>query len=211
MSEPILSLSGVSKHFGGVVVLEDVSFDVAPGSRHALIGPNGAGKTTLFNLISGVFPLDGGTVRFEGQDLAGTPSRRRIGLALKAIGDDEAVAAHAGIDVTRVKLLLFILSATIITVVGAIQAPRWTYIEPSIVFNPTVSFLTLIMALLGGPMRLWGPMVGAIPLFLLFEWLSANFPDHFSIFLGVLFILIVFAMPNGVLAKLADLRKGAKQ
>jgi branched-chain amino acid transport system permease protein len=137
--------------------------------------------------------------------------RSRIGLALKAIGDDEAVAAHAGINVTRTKLLLFILSATIITLVGAIQAPRWTYIEPSIVFNPTVSFLTLIMALLGGPMRLWGPMVGAVPLFLLFEWLSANFPDHFSIFLGVLFILIVFAMPKGVLAKLADLRKGAKQ
>ncbi|WP_068116007.1 branched-chain amino acid ABC transporter permease [Tropicimonas marinistellae] len=137
--------------------------------------------------------------------------RSRIGLALKAIGDDEAVAAHAGIDVTRTKLVLFVLSATIITLVGAIQAPRWTYIEPSIVFNPTVSFLTLIMALLGGPMRLWGPMVGAVPLFLLFEWLSANFPNHFSIFLGLLFILIVFVMPNGVLAKLEGIRKGAAQ
>ena len=132
--------------------------------------------------------------------------RSRIGLALKAIGDDETVAAHAGINVTRVKLLLFVISATIITLVGAIQAPRWTYIEPSIVFNPTVSFLTLIMALLGGPMRLWGPLVGAVPLFLLFEWLSIRFPDHFSIILGLLFILIVFVMPNGVLAKLDDLR-----
>ena len=46
--------------------------------------------------------------------------------------------------------LAFIISATLITLVGAIQAPRWTYIEPSIVFNPTVSFMTLIMALLGG-------------------------------------------------------------
>lgn len=136
--------------------------------------------------------------------------RSRIGLALKAIGDDEAVAAHAGINVPRLKLLLFTLSATLITLVGAIQAPRWTYIEPSIVFNPTLSFLTLIMALLGGPRRLWGPVVGAIPLFLLFEWLSANFPDHFSILLGALFIVIVFAMPNGVLAKIDDIRKGSK-
>ena len=132
--------------------------------------------------------------------------RSRTGLALKAIGDDETVAAHAGINVTLTKLFLFVISATIITLVGAIQAPRWTYIEPSIVFNPTVSFLTLIMALLGGPMRLWGPLVGAVPLFLLFEWLSVSFPDHFSIILGLLFILIVFVMPNGVLAKLDDLR-----
>ena len=132
--------------------------------------------------------------------------RSRTGLALKAIGDDETVAAHAGINVTLTKLFLFVISATIITLVGAIQAPRWTYIEPSIVFNPTVSFLTLIMALLGGPMRLWGPLVGAVPLFLLFEWLSVSFPDHFSIILGLLFILIVFVMPHGVLAKLDDLR-----
>ena len=58
------------------------------------------------------------------------------------------------------------------------------------------------MALLGGPTRLWGPMLGAIPLFLLFEWLSANFPNHYSIILGLLFIVIVFLLPQGVLAKL---------
>ncbi|QHQ37346.1 branched-chain amino acid ABC transporter permease [Algicella marina] len=139
--------------------------------------------------------------------IAWTIGRSRIGLALKALGDDETVAAHAGVDVTRIKLLLFVISSTIITLVGAIQAPRWTYIEPSIVFNPTVSFMTLIMALLGGAMRLWGPLVGAVPLFLLFEWLSVSFPDHFSIILGLLFILIVFVMPNGVLAKIEDLRK----
>jgi branched-chain amino acid transport system permease protein len=86
------------------------------------------------------------------------------------------------------------------TLAGAIQAPRWTYIEPSIVFNPTVSFLTVIMALLGGPNRLLGPLLGAVPLFLLFEWLSANFPNHYSIILGLLFIAIVFLLPNGVLA-----------
>ncbi|NGN41152.1 branched-chain amino acid ABC transporter permease [Mesorhizobium sp. CGMCC 1.15528] len=126
--------------------------------------------------------------------------RSRIGLALKVIGDDEVVAAHCGIDIARVKLALFALSAVIITLVGAIQAPRWTYVEPAIVFNPTISFLTLIMALLGGANRLWGPLLGAVPLFLLFEWLSANFPNHYSIILGLLFIAIVFVLPKGVLA-----------
>lgn len=126
--------------------------------------------------------------------------RSRIGLALKVIGDDEVVAAHCGIDIAKVKLALFAASAVIITLVGAIQSPRWTYVEPAIVFNPTISFLTLIMALLGGASRLWGPLLGAVPLFLLFEWLSANFPNHYSIMLGLLFIAIVFVLPKGVLA-----------
>ena len=128
--------------------------------------------------------------------------RTRWGLALKVIGEDEVVASHCGIDITRLKLALFSTSAVIITLVGAIQAPRWTYIEPSIVFNPTISFLTLIMALLGGADRLWGPLLGAIPLFLLFEWLSANFPNHYPIILGLVFIAIVFVLPKGVLAAL---------
>ncbi len=132
-------------------------------------------------------------------------SRSRIGLALKVIGDDETVAAHTGINIAGVKLALFAISATIITLVGAIQAPRWTYVEPSIVFNPTISFLTLIMALLGGANRLWGPLLGAVPLFLLFEWLSANFPGHYSIILGLMFIAIVFLVPRGVLALIESL------
>ncbi|KNY18798.1 ABC transporter permease [Shinella sp. SUS2] len=135
--------------------------------------------------------------------------RTRWGLALKVIGDDEVVASHCGIDITKLKLALFAVSAVIITLVGAIQAPRWTYIEPSIVFNPTISFLTLIMALLGGADRLWGPLLGAVPLFLLFEWLSANFPNHYPIILGLVFIAIVFLLPKGVLAAVESrLRKG---
>lgn len=126
--------------------------------------------------------------------------RSRLGLALKVIGDDEVVASHCGINIAAVKLALFSVSAVIITLVGAIQAPRWTYIEPSMVFNPTTSFLTLIMALLGGVDRLWGPLLGAVPLFLLFEWLSANFPNHYPIILGLIFIAIVFVVPKGILA-----------
>lgn len=139
--------------------------------------------------------------------LAAFIERSRLGLALKAIGDDEVVAAHAGINLARAKLTLFVLSATLITLVGAIQSPRWVYIEPAMVFNPQVSFLTVIMALLGGANRRWGPVLGAVPLFLLFEWLGANFPNHFSIILGLLFILIVFVLPDGVLAAIEKLRR----
>ena len=132
--------------------------------------------------------------------------RNRLGLALRVIGDDEAVAAHSGIHLARVKLIAFVLSAMILTLAGAITSPRYVYVEPSIVFNPTVSFLTVIMALLGGANRLWGPMLGAVPLFLLFEWLSAHFPDSYPIFLGLMFIAVVFVLPNGVIAGVETLR-----
>jgi len=137
--------------------------------------------------------------------------RHRLGLALRVIGDDEVVAAHSGINLARTKLIAFTLSATIITLAGAIASPRWVYVEPSIVFNPTVSFLTVIMALLGGANRLWGPLLGAVPLFLLFEWLSVHFPDTYPIFLGLLFIGVVFAFPHGVLEGLETLRRRLKE
>ncbi|SNT30220.1 branched-chain amino acid ABC transporter permease [Tropicimonas sediminicola] len=133
--------------------------------------------------------------------------RSRLGLALRVIGDDEVVAAHSGIPLARTKLVAFVLSATILTLAGAIASPRWVYVEPAIVFNPTVSFLTVIMALLGGANRLWGPALGAVPLFLAFEWLSVKLPDTYPIFLGFLFIGVVFALPDGVLAGIERLRQ----
>jgi len=74
----ILELDGVSKHFGGLSVVEDLTFAVRRGSRTALIGPNGAGKTTVFNLISGVFPVNAGSIRMDGADITPIPSRDRI-------------------------------------------------------------------------------------------------------------------------------------
>ena len=69
-TEPILDVQGVSKHFGGVKAVNDVSLKVMPGQIVSLIGPNGAGKTTTFNLISGVLPMTGGRIVFRGQDTA---------------------------------------------------------------------------------------------------------------------------------------------
>lgn len=122
----------------------------------------------------------------------------RLGLALRVIGEDETVAVHVGIHTTRVKVLLFALSAGFMSLAGAIMAPRWTYIDPSIAFAATISFQTLIMALLGGAATLFGPLLGAIPLVLLFEYLSAQFPNHYPILLGLVFMLIVYLLPNGI-------------
>lgn len=125
-------------------------------------------------------------------------ARTRLGLALRVIGEDETVAVHVGINTTRVKVLLFTLSASFMTVAGAIMAPRWTYLDPTIAFAPAISFQTLIMALLGGAGSLFGPLLGAVPLVLLFEFLSAHFPNHFAILVGLVFMVIVYAVPQGI-------------
>jgi branched-chain amino acid transport system permease protein len=125
-------------------------------------------------------------------------ARSRLGFALRIIGEDETVAKHCGINVTFAKVVLFTISAIFVTLVGAIMAPRWTYIEPSIAFNATISFEVVIMALLGGAHRLWGPALGAIPLTLLFEFLSARFPSASTLIMGIVFLLIAYALPAGV-------------
>jgi branched-chain amino acid transport system ATP-binding protein len=81
-SPAMLELQNVSKHFGGLSVVQDLSFTVSRSSRTAMIGPNGAGKTTVFNLISGLYALDSGKILFDGNDIAAVPSRRRIGVGI---------------------------------------------------------------------------------------------------------------------------------
>jgi branched-chain amino acid transport system permease protein len=125
--------------------------------------------------------------------------RSRYGLALRAIGADQLAASHSGIDATRIKLGVFMLSAVFMSMTGAVMAPRWTYIDPSIAFNPMISFQVVIMALLGGAGSLFGPVLGVIPLVLLFEILTAALPNHFSIVLGAIFVLIVMLLPKGVI------------
>ncbi|RRH69341.1 ABC transporter ATP-binding protein [Falsigemmobacter faecalis] len=82
-ADPVLRLQGLRKSFGGLVAVNDVSFDVMRGEIFGLIGPNGSGKTTTMNLISGAFRPDQGQILLEGQDIAGQPAHliARRGIA----------------------------------------------------------------------------------------------------------------------------------
>jgi branched-chain amino acid transport system ATP-binding protein len=78
----ILEIRNVTKRFGNLVAVRDVSLSVAPGELRAIIGPNGAGKTTFFNLISGFFPPTAGTIAFDGRDITRVPAHRRVVLGM---------------------------------------------------------------------------------------------------------------------------------
>ena len=74
----LLTVSNVTKRFGNLTAVRDVSLEVPNGELRAIIGPNGAGKTTFFNLVSGFFPPTEGRIVFDGQDVTGWSAERRV-------------------------------------------------------------------------------------------------------------------------------------
>ena len=130
--------------------------------------------------------------------------RTRLGVALLVIGDDETMARQAGINVPLAKVAIFVVSSVFMTAVGAVMAPRFGYLTPNFAFNPLISFQVVIMALLGGMQRLWGPVLGVVPLVLLSEFLQVRFPFWFSVFLGLVFMIIVYFLPRGITGLVED-------
>ena len=82
MTDPILQVRGLSKHFGGLAAVDDISLDVGVGELHAIIGPNGAGKTTLINVLSGDLSPSAGSVLFCGTEMAHLAPERRSRLGV---------------------------------------------------------------------------------------------------------------------------------
>lgn len=78
----LLSITGLQKSFGAIVVADGTSFDVASGEAVGILGPNGAGKTSLFNLITGTLSSDGGGIVFEGRDVTKTPAAMRCKMGI---------------------------------------------------------------------------------------------------------------------------------
>jgi len=136
--------------------------------------------------------------------------RSKYGLALQGIGEHEEAAAHIGIDVTRVKIVTFAVSAFFISSVGTVMATRWTYIDPYIAFNPFYSFMPVLMAIFGGMGQLYGPIIGAAVFAYLEEVLITKFPYHYMLIFGIIMVVSILYLPEGLIGLLKRWqRKGA--
>jgi len=124
--------------------------------------------------------------------------RSRFGLALSGIGADEQRAQTLGVNTRVVKTLGFALTAAFAGAVGAAMAVRWTYIDPVTVFNPFIGFQTVLIALIGGAATLWGPLVAAVVFSVLAETLRLQLPQAYMMTLGLLLILAVMYLPDGL-------------
>jgi branched-chain amino acid transport system permease protein len=121
-----------------------------------------------------------------------------VGLALQGIGANQDAAQHIGINVTRVKVATFALSAVAMGATGAVMATRFRYVDPSIAFNPLISFLPVLMAILGGVSRLYGPLLGSVILVVLQEFLITEYPYVYLLIFGLTLVAVVVWLPGGL-------------
>ena len=122
---PALECEGVTRRFGGLEAVSQVSLRLAVGERRAVIGPNGAGKTTLFRLIGGEMPVTAGRVRLFGRDITHTPCHRRTHLGLGRT-----------FQITNIFPTMSVLDNLVLATLGlegmkfSMLRPLWTYREP---------------------------------------------------------------------------------
>ena len=133
--------------------------------------------------------------------------RSRFGQGLLAIRENEEAAETVGVPTVRFKLLAFGLSAVIPGMVGSVMVLRSTYFEPAQVFDPVISFSIVTMAVVGGSDDLKGPLLGAAGFVVLSELLWANAPQIYMILLGLLLIVFVLFMPQGLSGRLFPARR----
>jgi branched-chain amino acid transport system permease protein len=147
-------------------------------------------NTTIYYVMLGIFVVLMLTAYFI--------RRSKYGLALQSIGDNEEAAAHAGINVTLVKVITFAVSAIFIGAAGAIMATRWTYVDPYVAFNPLFSFMPVLMATFGGMGQFYGPILGAAIFAYLEELLLTRFPYYYMLTFGIILVVVILYLPDGL-------------
>jgi branched-chain amino acid transport system permease protein len=125
--------------------------------------------------------------------------RSRLGFGLRCIRQNESAANMAGVDVDRLKIAAFVLSATFVGSGGAIYASWVSYIDPTDIFTILLTIKVPVMVLLGGAGTLFGPIVGAVVFQLLEERIWSTFLEIHSGVLGLVIVLLIFLLPGGLL------------
>jgi branched-chain amino acid transport system permease protein len=133
--------------------------------------------------------------------------RSRWGYGLKAIIADEIAAEMTGIGTVGHKLAMFVASAVFIGVTGAMVSWYWSYVDPYMAFDLTISFDMLVMAVFGGFGTVMGPVLGAVVMSAAREYLSTTLPHFHVIIFGALVIVLVIWCPGGLIQAF-DLLRG---
>jgi branched-chain amino acid transport system permease protein len=133
--------------------------------------------------------------------------RSRYGLALRSIGQSEEAADHMGVNVTAVKIGVFAITAFFAGATGSTMATRWTYIDPSIAFNPLFSFMPVLMATFGGIGSITGQIIGATVLTLLADLLLTEFPYYYMLIYGIILVIVILFLPGGIMGIWESLKK----
>jgi branched-chain amino acid transport system permease protein len=135
----------------------------------------------------------------------------KLGFALRCIRQNEDASGMVGIDATFYKVSGFVLSALLVGGAGAIYASWVFYIEPPDVFSVLTSVKPIVMALLGGAGTVLGPVIGAAVFLVMEEVVWRNFLSIHAAVLGILIVVLIFFLPNGILGLVAQRRAGLRR
>ena len=128
--------------------------------------------------------------------------RSKFGYALRAIHEAEHAAELSGVDTLRAKVKAYMISAFFLGLMGGVEAYWLTYITPHMVFDLLITIQMVVMCLLGGIGAVFGPVVGASFLTIVYELLHRDFPYTYTIIVGFIIVVVVLLMPNGILGTL---------
>ncbi|MHB1172560.1 MAG: branched-chain amino acid ABC transporter permease [Lacisediminihabitans sp.] len=209
---PLLRLKG---HYFAIATL-----GVAEGMREVVVNVpdltgGGAGITVPTvgdNATTAYLGNDGFYLLFLGLAalsvlIGGLVARDKFGYALRAINQDEDAAAAMGINTTRVKVLAFALSGFITGLVGASYAFQQVTIFPQRLFDVDITVLMVIMVVIGGSGTVIGPVLGAVALQFLSEFLRQNFTNLHTFILGAIIIVAVILLPQGAVNYVREARR----
>ena len=135
--------------------------------------------------------------------------RSRYGIALTSIGDGEDVAEHMGVNTTSLKIIVFAATCFVTGVAGALIATRWSYIDADVAFDSVRTVLTIMMSLFGGMSVLYGPVIGSVSLGIVSDVLLAKFPYISRLLLGVILVLTVLFIPDGIAGLISGKNSGS--
>lgn len=139
--------------------------------------------------------------------IGGLVARNKFGYALRAINQDEDAAAAMGINTTRMKVQTFALSGFITGLVGASYAFQQVTIFPERLFDVDITVLMIIMVVIGGSGTVVGPLLGAVTLQFLSEFLRQNFTNLHTFILGAIIIIVVILLPQGAVNYVREARR----
>ena len=142
--------------------------------------------------------------------VSGLVAGSKAGFALRAIHQDEQAAAAMGVNTTRIKVLTFALSGLITGLVGATYAFQQVTIFPERLFDVDITVLMVVMVVIGGSGTVLGPLVGAVVLQFLSEYLRQNYTSYHIFLLGAIIIVAVVLLPQGAVNYLRDARRSGE-
>jgi branched-chain amino acid transport system permease protein len=201
---PLLRLSGAYFAIANLAASQALYQVVAnPSLEKITQGPYGIDLSAVYNANAGYYTMLG--VLIFAMLLVAYMRNSDFGLSLLAIKEDQVSASLAGVNVVKARSIAWMLSAFVAGLCGAVFGWYTAVFYPSTVFSLDVSVFTIVFVLFGGIATVAGPLIGALLLYSMYNFIGISTPQYFQLFYGLLIIVLVLFLPDGIAS---ILRKG---